>query len=145
MSLALFITRIVAGVISSTFVSLRASLTPTGGWLFFVPFAAGAFVFVAIAVPETMGVALEDMPKLFDGSARRGNGADGALVAVVQSLPVLPTVQPPAAALPAAALTALDGGRNGGAPRLSWPWVSSFNLRRPPFTSGLPSTFTRES
>jgi sugar porter (SP) family MFS transporter len=69
MSLALFTTRVVAGVISSSFLSMREGLSPAGAWAFFVPVAACAFAFVYLYIPETKGVALEDMPKLF--AARR--------------------------------------------------------------------------
>mmetsp|Transcript_24589 Transcript_24589/g.82535 ORF Transcript_24589/g.82535 Transcript_24589/m.82535 type:complete len:370 (-) Transcript_24589:42-1151(-) len=65
MSIALFTTRIVAGIISSSFVSLREALTPAGGWLFFAPIALAAFVFVYCFIPETKGRSLESMYSLF--------------------------------------------------------------------------------
>jgi len=70
MALALFVTRTVAGVISSSFVSLREGLTPAGAWLIFIPVAFGAFVFIYTRIPETKGVPLEQIPTLFaEGSA----------------------------------------------------------------------------
>ncbi|KAJ1626952.1 hypothetical protein T492DRAFT_877604 [Pavlovales sp. CCMP2436] len=66
MSLALFTTRVVAGAISSSFVSVREAATPTGAWLLFLPVALTAFLFVLFLVPETKGVSLEQMPDLFE-------------------------------------------------------------------------------
>ncbi|KAG8457855.1 hypothetical protein KFE25_005124 [Diacronema lutheri] len=65
MSLALFTTRIVAGVISSSFVSLREALGPANAWLLFAPVAALAFVFVLVAIPETKGHSLEEIADVF--------------------------------------------------------------------------------
>jgi len=65
MSLALFTTRIVAGIISSSFVSMRQELTPWGTWLFFTPIAAASFAFVWFCIPETKGHSLEQIADLF--------------------------------------------------------------------------------
>jgi len=65
MSVALFTTRVIAGVISSSFVSLREWLTPMGAWLAFTPIAAAAFIFVFLYIPETMGHSLEEISDAF--------------------------------------------------------------------------------
>jgi len=65
MSCALFITRVVAGVISSSFLSLRIALSPAGAWLAFVPIAALSFVFVLLLIPETKGLSLEEVSGMF--------------------------------------------------------------------------------
>ena len=61
MSLALFTTRVVAGVIASTFVSMREGLGGAATWLLFAPIAALSFVFVWCFLPETRGYTLEDL------------------------------------------------------------------------------------
>jgi len=71
MSCALFITRVTAGTISSSFISLREALTPTGAWLLFVPVAVGAFGFVYHFIPETNGLGLEEVHDMFSKIAER--------------------------------------------------------------------------
>jgi MFS family permease len=66
MSCALFATRVTAGAISSSFVSMRAALTPAGAWLVFVPIALGAFCFTYAFIPETRGLGLEDVQRMFE-------------------------------------------------------------------------------
>lgn len=79
MSLALFTTRIVAGVISSSFVSMRENLGAAGAWLVFAPVAAVAFVFVFSAIPETKGHSLEEIADVFRRKQRRpANGGGGS-------------------------------------------------------------------
>ncbi|KAJ1618279.1 hypothetical protein T492DRAFT_1132083 [Pavlovales sp. CCMP2436] len=70
MGLALFTTQVVAGAISSSFVSLREFAIPTGAWLVYVPVSFVGFFFVLLAVPETKGVTLEAMPSLFNGGGK---------------------------------------------------------------------------
>lgn len=81
MSLALFTARIVAGVIASTFVSMREGLGGAATWLFFVPISLVAFLFVYFFLPETRGYTLEDIVKVFrktsGGEAAASAGARG--------------------------------------------------------------------
>lgn len=71
MSVALFTTRIIAGVISSSFVTLRRTLTPGGAWLVFIPVALGAFLFVLLFIPETKGRSLEQISRVFREQRQR--------------------------------------------------------------------------
>jgi sugar porter (SP) family MFS transporter len=68
MSLALFITRILAGVVSISFISLEVALGPTLLWASFSMIAAAAVIFIFFNVPETMGLELEDVAALFKGN-----------------------------------------------------------------------------
>jgi len=74
MSLALFTTRILAGVVSISFISLEVALGPTLLWAGFSLIAAAAVFFIFFNVPETMGLELEDVAALFGGGAT-GAGA----------------------------------------------------------------------
>uniref|UniRef100_A0A7S3X432 Hexose transporter 1 n=2 Tax=Choreotrichia TaxID=141411 RepID=A0A7S3X432_9SPIT len=65
MSLALFITRMLAGIVSISFISLEEGLGPTLLWASFSAIAVSAMVFIFFSVPETMGLELEDVAALF--------------------------------------------------------------------------------
>jgi MFS family permease len=69
MSLALFTTRMLAGVVSISFISLEVALGPTLLWACFSMVAAAAVVFIFFHVPETMGRELEDVAALFSTGA----------------------------------------------------------------------------
>jgi hypothetical protein len=71
MSLALFTTRILAGVVSISFLSLGRAMGPTLLWGCFSAVAAAAMAFIFFNVPETMGLELEEVAAVFnEGSAR---------------------------------------------------------------------------
>eukprot|EP00962_Isochrysis_galbana_P039653 scaffold14248_cov143-Isochrysis_galbana.AAC.1 len=71
MSLALFTTRILAGVVSISFLSLGRAMGPTLLWACFSLIAVAAMVFIFFSVPETMGLELEEVAAVFSrGGAR---------------------------------------------------------------------------
>jgi len=65
MSLALFTTRLLAGVISLSFLSLQELLTPEGIWFVAAAIAGLSVVFVILYVPETKGRTLEEVEGVF--------------------------------------------------------------------------------
>jgi len=74
LSVALFVTRSLAGAISMSFESLLKALTPTGVWLGFAAISVMAFAFVAHFLPETKGLSLEKVRTM--GEACVGGSGD---------------------------------------------------------------------
>ncbi|KAL1523395.1 hypothetical protein AB1Y20_018337 [Prymnesium parvum] len=71
MSVALFTTRMLAGGISTSFLSLQHAFTAQGLWYIFASIAAMSVVFVVRNVPETMGKSLEDIENIFKARLQR--------------------------------------------------------------------------
>jgi len=65
MSLAIFTTRSIAGIISLLYLSLENTLTAVGINMLFSVVSIGSLVFIIMCVPETMGLGLEDVEALF--------------------------------------------------------------------------------
>ena len=65
MSLAIFTTRSIAGIISLLYLSLENALTAVGINVLFAVVSIGSLVFIIMCVPETMGLGLEDVEALF--------------------------------------------------------------------------------
>ena len=65
MSLAIFTTRSIAGVISLLYFSLENTLTAVGINVLFAVVSIASLVFIIMCVPETMGLGLEDVEVLF--------------------------------------------------------------------------------
>jgi MFS family permease len=75
MAVTLLITRLGAGAISTSFITLEKALTIQNVWFIFAGVAVCALVFVWACVPETNGVALEEMRPLFEPTSNcRGAG-----------------------------------------------------------------------
>ncbi|AQK48858.1 Polyol transporter 5 [Zea mays] len=64
-SLAMAVNKLMAGVVSMTFISLADAITMPGCFFLYAAVTAAAFVFVYTRLPETKGRSLEDMEVLF--------------------------------------------------------------------------------
>lgn len=76
LSVALFVTRSLAGAISMSFESLLEAFTPTGVWFGFAAVSVAAFAFVAKFLPETKGLSLEKVRDTFSAYLLASNGGD---------------------------------------------------------------------
>ena len=72
-ALALCLTRLTAGAISASFLSIVDAVGPTAMWAGFASVAAGAAAFTYTCVPETKGTTLEDVASRFRAG---GGGAE---------------------------------------------------------------------
>ena len=71
MAFALFLTRMLAGMISISFITLNETLGPIVLWSGFGVVSVAAATFVCCFVPETKGLALEHVRQLFESSPSR--------------------------------------------------------------------------
>ena len=61
-------------IVSLTFLSIVEAFTTQGAFLFYAVLSFGGLVFMYFYVPETNGVPLEDIPKLFESGSKQVEG-----------------------------------------------------------------------
>jgi len=66
-------------VVSLTFLSITEAFTTQGAFLFYAGLSVFGFAFMYLFVPETKGVPLEDIPKLFEDGQVQVRGCCGAV------------------------------------------------------------------
>ncbi|XP_019088157.1 PREDICTED: putative polyol transporter 2 isoform X3 [Camelina sativa] len=86
-SLGVMLNRLMSGIIGMTFLSLSKGLTIGGAFLLFAGVAAAAWIFFFTFLPETRGVALEEIESLFGSySANKKNNVTSKGKEVVDEL-----------------------------------------------------------
>ncbi|KAL1511122.1 hypothetical protein AB1Y20_005942 [Prymnesium parvum] len=71
MAFSLFLTRLIAGIIASLFLSLQQAMGHVALWAVFATVAAIAVVFAYFCVPETKGLSLEEVASQFGDSSEK--------------------------------------------------------------------------